>query len=517
MSAIVKADFLIRFRKISTAIIFLLLCIAAYLWIPDPSTGQALLQINTQRALYNSAALGLATAVLCSLLLGLAGYYMVSSSIQGDIRSRTGFIIASTGIKNYEYLIGKFLGNFIFLSAVVAGFMISSMVMQLIRGEAPLQPVVFVYHYLILVPPMLAFISVIAILFESIRFLSGRFGDAVYFFLWIFGLAFTASMATTSIGPNWANYFDITGLGFTMQQVRTLTGNDGLAIGSSEFDQTKPPIVFQGLPLPLDWIRFRIGSFLFPIPLLILALLLFHRFDPARLKASAQRKRRSWIGLFNEKLKFLTKWIPVPGQGSAVARSSLWGSMVQDSLLTLRLSPVVVLIMIVLFVISLFSSAQKMLPVIFGVIIIAISDIGSREKRTGLLTTVFAMPAIKPNFVAWKFGSALLLILALTLVPILKFGFSSGSAMVSLVIGCLFTAAIATCFGILTSNPKTFIVLFGMFWYLVLNDGGKNPSIDFAGWYGVATPAIQLVYFGLAAGTLVVTYALNAFQLKRSY
>ena len=121
------------------------------------------------------------------------------------------------------------------------------------------------------------------------------------------------------------------------------------------------------------------------------------------------------------------------------------------------------------------------------------------------------------NFVAWKFGSALLLILALTLVPILKLGFSSGSAMVSLVIGCLFTAALATCFGILTSNPKTFIVLFGMFWYLVLNDGGKNPSIDFAGWYGVATPSIQLVYFGLAAGTLVVTYALNAFQMKRSY
>lgn len=116
--SIVRADFLIRFRKPSTAAIFLLLCITAYLWIPDPSTGRALLQIKDQRALYNSAALGMATASLLTLILGFVGFYMVSSSIQNDIRTRTGFVIASTSIKSYEYLLGKFFGSLIFLSAV---------------------------------------------------------------------------------------------------------------------------------------------------------------------------------------------------------------------------------------------------------------------------------------------------------------------------------------------------------------------------------------------------------------
>jgi hypothetical protein len=311
--------------------------------------------------------------------------------------------------------------------------------------------------------------------------------------------------------------FDTSGLGFITLQIKSITGNNGLAMGSSEFDQSKPPIVFKGLPLSTDWIRFRIGAFLYPIPLLFLALLLFHRFDPVRLKRSIQRKHRSLPGLINEKLKFLTRWIPVPGQRRMDGNTSLWSSIIQDTLLTLRLYPVITLIAVVLLVISTFASPAKVLPVAFGVIIIAISDMGSREKRMGLLTTVFAMPSLKPNFVIWKFGSALLLILAFTLIPLVKFAFLGYGWMLSLVIGCLFTAAMATCFGILTSNPKTFIVLFGMFWYLVLNDGGKNPTFDFAGWYGIATTEVRIVYLGLAAGVLALTYAVHAYQMKRSF
>lgn len=517
--AIVRADFLVRFRKVSTAVIFLLLCIAAYMWIPDSSTGRALLQINNQRALYNSAALGLATASLCCILLGLAGYYMVSSSIQADIRARTGFVIASTSIKNYEYLLGKFFGNFIFLSAVVAGFLLSSMVMQLIRGEAPLQPLVFIYHYVILVPPVLVFVSVISVLFESIRFLSGRFGDAVYFVLWMFSFILTAQMASTAIGPNWANHFDMTGLGFIMQQVRGVTGNEGLAIGSSQYDMTKPPFVFQGLSLSKQWIVPRISSLLFSTPLLLLALLLFHRFDPARLKASAKRKHRSWLGLLNERMKFVTGLIPLVGRREgATLHPSLMFSILQDSLLTLRLYPVITVILVVLAAISAASREQAgVLPVIFGVLIIAVSDIGSREKRNGLVTSVFAMPGLKSNYVIWKFGSVLLVILAFAFVPLLRLAFANMSAMLSLLIGCVFTAALATCFGMLSSNPKTFIVIFGMFWYLVLNDGGKNPGFDFAGWYGTATLPVQMSYLGIAVAVLAVTQVLNAIQLKREY
>jgi len=58
--AIIRVDFLGRFRRVSTAVIFLLLSAFAYVWIPAPSTGRALMQVNGQRAIYNSGAIGMA-------------------------------------------------------------------------------------------------------------------------------------------------------------------------------------------------------------------------------------------------------------------------------------------------------------------------------------------------------------------------------------------------------------------------------------------------------------------------
>ena len=77
IAAIIAADFRIRFRRLSTLVIFLLLSAVAYGWVPAPSTGRTLLQINGQRALYNSAAVGMATASLAGLFIGLFGFYVI--------------------------------------------------------------------------------------------------------------------------------------------------------------------------------------------------------------------------------------------------------------------------------------------------------------------------------------------------------------------------------------------------------------------------------------------------------
>ena len=45
----------------------------------------------------------------------------------------------------------------------------------------------------------------------------------------------------------------------------------------------------------------------------------------------------------------------------------------------------------------------------------------------------------------------------------------------------LFTSAAATALGIVSSNPKTFIVAFLTFWYITTQDKGASPSLDFAG------------------------------------
>lgn len=47
---------------------------------------------------------------------------MLSNTIRRDVQTRTGFVLASTTMRNSEYLVGKFFGNFVFLLAITIGF-----------------------------------------------------------------------------------------------------------------------------------------------------------------------------------------------------------------------------------------------------------------------------------------------------------------------------------------------------------------------------------------------------------
>src|SRR3954453_9064714 len=116
IGAVVGADFQIPFRRVWTVIVFLLLSAFAYLWIPSPSTGRALIQINGQRAINNSGAIGLGTASIGMIFVGLFGYDGISNAIRRDVGSRCGLIAPSTPMRTGEYLLGKFVGTLTFLA-----------------------------------------------------------------------------------------------------------------------------------------------------------------------------------------------------------------------------------------------------------------------------------------------------------------------------------------------------------------------------------------------------------------
>lgn len=298
IGAIVRADFLLRFRRVSTLVVFLLLSAFAYLWIPDPSTGRTLIQINDHRAIYNSGAIGMGTASIGMMFVGLFGYYFISNAIRRDIVSRCGVIAASTPMRTGEYLLGKFVGNLAFLTTFLGGFMLSSMAMLLVRGEAPLEPLVFVRQYLLLTPAAIIFVSAVAVLFESIRFLSGKMGDVFYFFFFISFMGMAIGDQVSGGKMNWARCFDFSGFGFMIDQMTRTLNTESLAIGASQFDPAKEPVVFPGLSMPAEWIAPRIISMLLPLAFLPLAGLFFHRFDPVRTRRTSDKSSRNWIGRF---------------------------------------------------------------------------------------------------------------------------------------------------------------------------------------------------------------------------
>jgi hypothetical protein len=520
--AVVKTDFLLRFRRPSTAVIFLILCAAAYLWIPAPSTGKALIQVEERRALYNSIALAIGTSTIFTLLMGLFGYYLVSNSIKRDIQTRTGFILASTTLRNGEYLAGKFIGNIVFLSSISIGFLISSMIMQLIRGEAPLEPLTFIGIYLLMVPPLLVFISTIAIIFESTKFLSGKFGDVLYFMVWIGFIAFTAVGSEHKHYPHFTSYVDSMGMGYLFGQMKTILGSDSLAIGSSHFDMTKAPFVISTFPFHAEWILPRLISLVWTIPLLLIPLVRFHRFNPDRIKTTSKRIRHGFIEKINSLVKPVSKLVTAPFSRilNSGSKPSFFRSIAAEILLTLQIYPaatVLIVFFTIFFALLSPSAIQNKLPLAFAAMVVVLADMATREKTIGTMPVIFAAPKLRNNFVFWKLITAMILAIAFVWIAVLKLLFVQPFGALALIGGAIFAAACATALGILTSNPKTFIVLFLFFLYLVMNDGGQNPFFDFAGWFKQATFSVVAIYAAISVAFITLAESFHRIQLKRNY
>ena len=487
IGGIIDADVRIRFRRMSTLVMFLLMTAAAYKWVPNPRLGTALLEINGQRCLYNSAAIGMATASLSTLFVGLFGYYVISNAIARDARSRCGFVIASTTMRSTDYLAGKFAGNVLFLFTFTAAFMISSMAMVLVRGEAALEPITFAKQYALIVPPTIVLISAIAILFESIPFLSGRFGDVVFFFLWMFLLGFTASALDKKLFPvTIIGAFDVSGFGYVLDQMRATLHTSTMSIGASTFDPKKPVFVFQGLHWDWRWLIPRTISLLLPLPILGMARVAFHRFDPVRVKQSASRHGVNLWSRLNRLFAFLTRPL-IRLATMLIARGgkpSIVRSAIADSLLTISATPLIG--------VAIIGVSFAPLSVVFVAMAIAIADVASRESRAGTTALVCSTPLIKQHFVLWKMLSSLTIASLFLVMPLVR------GAGIAAIAGGLFVCAAATFLGLTTKNPKTFTVLFLSFWYLALNDKGATPWLDFAGFNHAATTTTIATYATLA-------------------
>lgn len=515
--AIVRADFLVRLRRPSTIVVFLLLSAVPYLWIPAPSTGRVLMQIAGQRALYNSATIGMATAVLGTMFVGLFGFYVVSNALRRDVLSRCGFVIASTTMRGSEYIAGKFAGNVVFLSVFMLGFMATSMAMVLVRGEAPLQPLLFAKQYLLLAPPAIAFVSAIAILFESTPLLRTKFGDVLYFFLWIGLLGMVAASSEQGVDVRWAHMFDTSGFSMLQEQFKVFYNTDSLTIGSTTFDAAKGTNDFAGLRMTPYWVFIRALATLWPVSLLVLARVFFHRFDPARVRSMPNEKsRRSWLGRLNFISKPLARMIVFAL--SPLSRNAAF----HDALSTIAAFPLIA-VALVIFAIAAMATGDAnslftaVLPLALAGCAIAIADIASREKRAGTTALVFAAPRLRAGFVFWKFASSLIVALLFLAVPLASAIRTRPHLTLALLTGVIFTTAAATALGIVSANPKTFIVAFLSFWYITTQDRGASPELDFAGWFGTATPSVIATYAVFALASLVLAQLFHASELRRRW
>jgi len=489
IAAIVRADVLTRFRRLSTVVVFLLLSATAYLWVPDPASGKTIMAIGGARVLYNSAALGLSTATLATIFVGLFGFYVVSNAVQRDVTSRCGFVIAATDMRTSEYLFGKFMGNVVFLATFMGGYMLAAMAMLLVRGEAPLQPLVFARPYLAVVPSTIVFVSVIAILFESIPWLSGRFGDVVYFFLWasVLGVVVNAM----EHGAQWARFIDFNGFGFLFNWTKETFHTQAMSIGQSSFDRSKALIITPDLTLTMGGLLARLTSTVAPLPLLGIALVFFHRFDPARVRTAGPKGKRSWSARLNMLAKPLVRpLVSIAMRGGS--SPSLLRAAMSDALITISSYPVFALFFVFV-AIGAFAGAD-ILSIGFLFAGIFIADVASRDRRAGTLGFVWSSPLLQPRFVLWKLMSSTIVAATMLTPCLVRAAITRPVALPALIVACLFVAAMATGLGVISGNPKTFIVTYLTLWYIAVNDKGANDWTDFAGFFHLPSPTVMAGY-----------------------
>lgn len=511
---IAVTDLRLRLRRPATLWLILVLSGLAYLLIPDPATGRALMVVDGARALYTSQVVALATAGLASFLLTFAGFYLTSNAIRRDLLARTGGIIAATPVTSGSYLAGKWLGGSAYLALITGVYILNVMAMHLLRGEGPLEPFTYLLTYALALGPAIAVISALALMFECVPPLAGRLGDVLYFFVWSILLA----MGAMGEAGGTTRFLDVMGIGFIMGQVHAVSNSQHLAIGMTPFQGGVAPWVLPPIPLTLATLLPRVTAAMLALPLLLVARVFFHRFDPTRVRSGRTGGGDGLIRRLSILLKPVTRIVSATGARLVPAMPGALRPIVAETVMTLCQSPLVLLgwlAVVIATVVVPEATVLHTLPLIITVMLaIALADLSTRDRAAGVQLMLYSMPRVKPDYAFIKLGAAALLALLYCLPPAARIAFSAPGSALSLVIAAGFMAAFATALGFLTRTPKAFMGVFMLFLYLVLN-GAQLPSLDFAGWNGVATGSTRLGYMIAATLLGVVAAGKHRWDLAR--
>ena len=216
--SLAKADLLERTRRYQYVATIAVTLLVGTLLVPARSAGYETFLIDGYRGIYNSAWIGATFAILAAMLLSLFGFYNIKSAVERDRTTRVGEIVAATSVARFDYALGKALSNFLVLGSMAAILFVTAIVMQFVRGESPaidLGQIAAPFALVIL--PLIAMVSAIALLFEMIPWLRGGLGNVVYFFLfmWYMIWSFQAEMPHV---PWWR---DLLGGNLVMRQIWT--------------------------------------------------------------------------------------------------------------------------------------------------------------------------------------------------------------------------------------------------------------------------------------------------------
>ena len=506
------SDYLERTRRSSFLIIVGLTVVAGYFYLPaNSSTVKTLtftLDFGGYRGVYNSAWVGIQVVLFASLWLSLIGFYLVKNTVERDVRTGVGQILATTSLKKIQYTLGKALSNFALLATIVVILAIAAGVMQLVRGEdthidlwALLSPFMFIML------PTMAVVGALAVLFETVAWLSKTLGNVVYFLL-------LSTIITVTQAVNIDPAIDLLGSNFPIQQIQqsvtaAVPGYDGMFNYGTRFG-TASFHTFQwgGIMWTGEIALSRLLWVGVAFAIALLAALFFTRFDTAYARLSiklvplqlfpatdrvipapvltevhltpliGQQRAWRWIAILASETRLLLKgvvWWWFPG---AIALLALCLFLPLDS------------------------ARGLLFPFAWLWALPMWSGLGSREARHSTTQLVFstAHPLKRQLSMQWLAGVLIALLTASGMIARFVL-MGDWSDLLALVVGATFVPALALAAGIWTGNSRLFEVVFVVLWYI----GAINrvSALDFMGVTSSAITMQMPVVYGMAAVALL--------------
>lgn len=512
VKALALNEMRLRLRRTSTLVTLLAVVILSWIMIVDPAGGSALITVGDARVLYTSSALAVGSASLGCILFGLGGFYLLRGRIAEDIRSGTGSVIGATPVGNGLFVFSRWLGSVAYLGAMILGFMLTIMVLQLVRGDGAVEPLVYLQNYVLLLLPMVLFTASCAALFDNWAPLMGKAGDVLYFFLWagLLGVMPVIDHAPIGAPTPLLELIDFNGIGASMLVVTNALHSKHVSLGGGDFKAAVAPVLMSSNLWTVKLAGMRFATSLIALLPLLLSVSLFHRFSPDKVKVSAASKRRSPLEVLNRVLRPLAR-LAAPLFWLAARLPGLPGQVVGDVALTFVTSPSALLAVLASLAVAPFCDAAALPAVLIAAVAfwgVLVSDMSTRDFCAGLEDMTGAVHGgVSSRFVR-QYAAAVLLGLMFAGVVALRWSFTEPVRALAVVAGVLSLAALATAFGRMARTARLFMGLF-LFWVYVILNMPRIALLDVVGFVGVASVQSSMTWMLAGAAALACGYAWN--------
>lgn len=513
-----RADLLERSRRFSFLIVLVSAVFVGFLSVPKVGAGYRVLQVGSQRGVYDSAWIGLMFGLIAALHLPLVGFYLVKNAVDRDRRTGVGEIIAATPMSKPVYVLGKWLSNLAVLALILVVMTVMACVMQVVRDEdttirlGALAPTIWLMGL-----PVLAVAAALAVLFECTAFLRGAGGNIIILFLWLFslGMVIGGSMDTEAglglVQPGADLYTFSRPLASIQQQVLAAdpeaSVSSGLVIVQPDIEST---FVWDGFGWTIGLVLQRLRWLGLALLLALAAAIPFDRFDPAR---GRRRPERAEGQASHESGPTLHTPLTTAGRLTPLSTSARrWRfSGVLAAELKLILKGQRWWWYIGAIGLNLACLLNPSLPV-QRYLLLAVwlwplpiwSQMGVRERlfNTGQLVFTAPRPALRQPPATWLAGVAVTIVTGSGAWLYLILAGQTAS-LPGWFAGALFVPALALALGVWIGSSRAFEAGYLFLWYLGAFEG--IPALDYTGASAAGREmGMPLLYVALAAGLVML-------------